>query len=201
MLASGACIAPVSETHPPSSAAGSANVRPERAIDARPWQPSGLPQPEARGRLRALPSPPRLARAAGRDSTRQGGTRRDGTQWGQHTVGVARGGGGRDKKTTLEGDGRGWGHVWAHGEEWAPREQTDVGHADAYSRRTQDTETHTFLAWTAGGTHSDRVGGKRPPPDALAHAGTAAQWQGTRSHTPRSRHKHAHQFYSRHTGS
>ena len=65
------------------------------------------------------------------------------SQWGQHTVGAARGGGGRDKKTTLEGDGWGWGHVWAHGEEWAPREQTDVGHTDAYSRWTQDTETHT----------------------------------------------------------
>lgn len=118
----------------------------------------------------------------------------DGRRRGQHTVGAARGrGGGRDKKTTLEGDVRAGG-TCGHMERNGPhgdRQTWDVGRADACSRRTQDTQTHTLLAWMAGGAHSDRVGVEHPPQTP----------QQTRSHLPLSRLKHAHQFYSRHTGS
>ena len=107
---SGACITPFSGTPPPSSAAGPVHVRSEPLIDARPRRPSRLPQPEAWGWPRALPSPPRLARTAGRRHT--GGTADggDGRWRGRHAVGAAHSGGGtgqgsgRDKKTTLEGD-------------------------------------------------------------------------------------------------
>ena len=109
-----------------------------------------------------------------------------GTQWGQHGAGV-----GARQEDNIRGRRRGWGHVWAHGEEWAPRGQTDMGRADACSGWTQDTQTHTLLAWTAAGAHSDRAGVERPP----------QMPQHTRSHLPHSRLKHARQFYSRHTGS
>lgn len=125
------------------------------------------------------------------------GLRGGDTQVGRQTAGAAHSGGGTGQgwgarqEDNIRGRRQGWGHVWAHGEEWAPRGQTDVGRADACSRRTQDTQTHTLLAWMAGGAHSDRVGVEHPPQTP----------QQTWSHLPLSRLKHAHQFYSRHTGS